>query len=93
MEFEWDPKKALRNFRKHGVSFQEATEAFSDPNAIDEFDKEHSSDKEHRFVLIGSSSRRLLWVGYTVRDEARVRIISARKAGKAAEKLYKNAKD
>ena len=30
MEFEWDPDKARENERKHGVSFQEALEVFSD---------------------------------------------------------------
>ena len=92
MEFEWDPKKAARNFKQHRVSFQEAMEAFSDARAIDEFDEAHSSDQERRFALIGLSSTRLLFVNYTIRDETAVRIISARKANKAQERFYKNAK-
>lgn len=35
MEFEWDPRKAAENFRKHSVSFDEAAEAFFDENAIE----------------------------------------------------------
>ena len=93
MKFEWDPRKASRNFEKHRVSFQEATEAFADANAIDEFDKKHSSDTEHRFALIGLSSRKLLFVNYTMRGEMTVRIISARKANTAQQQLYRNAKD
>jgi len=34
MEFEWDPKKAETNKRKHGVTFQEGTTVFGDPLAI-----------------------------------------------------------
>jgi uncharacterized DUF497 family protein len=31
MEFEWDPKKAAANIRKHNVAFQEASTVFGDP--------------------------------------------------------------
>ena len=31
MVFEWDPKKARLNLRKHGVSFDEAVTVFYDP--------------------------------------------------------------
>jgi len=30
-DFEWDPVKAASNLKKHGVSFEEAAEIFSDP--------------------------------------------------------------
>ncbi len=33
MKFEWDPKKAEANLRKHGVSFDEAVSVFLDPLA------------------------------------------------------------
>jgi hypothetical protein len=31
MKFQWDPKKAVGNLRKHGVSFEEAVTVFKDP--------------------------------------------------------------
>jgi uncharacterized DUF497 family protein len=31
VEFEWDPKKAAKNLRKHRVSFNEAATVFGDP--------------------------------------------------------------
>ena len=70
--FEWDPKKAAANLRKHGVSFDDA-------KLID--DPDHS-DEEDRFVLLGlSSSLRLLVVCHCYRSEGNaIRIISARKA-------------
>ena len=34
MRFEWDPKKAATNLRKHGVGFQEAATVFGYPLAI-----------------------------------------------------------
>jgi uncharacterized DUF497 family protein len=32
-EFEWDPRKATSNLRKHRVSFAEALTVFADPQA------------------------------------------------------------
>ncbi|MEK7729421.1 MAG: BrnT family toxin [candidate division KSB1 bacterium] len=87
-EFEWDEKKAKSNIRKHGVSFEEATEAFLDP-----FYKngEASVDDEERDYIIGYSlSLRLLLVVYTERGR-RNRIISARLATNAEKKSYEEA--
>ena len=64
MKFSWDEKKAVENFKNHGVAFEEAQEVFFDPNAIDFFDSEHSTPRESRFAIIGFSSRRLLFVAY-----------------------------
>jgi uncharacterized DUF497 family protein len=33
LKFEWDPKKAAANLRKHGVSFEDAQTVFADENA------------------------------------------------------------
>lgn len=42
MKFEWDPRKAEINFRKHGVSFDEAGSVFLDRFALSGSDPEHS---------------------------------------------------
>jgi uncharacterized DUF497 family protein len=77
--FEWDPKKAQRNIKAHGISFDEASTAFRDPLSRTIYDPLHSEEEE-RFVLIGQSLRgRLLVVVHTERDD-RIRIISARLA-------------
>lgn len=92
MEFEWDPRKAAANFKKHGVSFTEAVEAFYDPFAVDDIDDAHSSDEEQRFTLIGRSDVRLLIVAHTFRGSDKVRIISARKASRTESRIYEEAK-
>ncbi len=92
MRFEWDDRKARANFLKHGVTFGEATEVFDDPDALEDYDPEHS-DEESRFVIIGSSSRRLLYVVYAERVADTVRIISARKAHRVEQKNYERARD
>lgn len=80
LEFEWDPAKAEKNLRKHGVSFQEATDCFDDPYAVVFSDAENSDD-EPREILIGYSGRhRLLFISFIQRAANRVRLISVRRA-------------
>lgn len=46
MEFQWDPKKAAENVKKHGVTFQEAATIFRDPLAITFPDPDHYCGRE-----------------------------------------------
>jgi uncharacterized protein len=87
MRFEWDANKALLNVVKHKISFREAAEVFNDPYAVEFYDTFHSTS-ETRFSLIGFSSRRLLFVVYTVRLTNTIRLISARKTTEAERKTY-----
>ncbi len=85
--FEWDRRKAETNFRKHGVSFEEAQMVFTDPLAITLPDPDHSDDEE-RFIDIGTSDNQcVLVVGYTERGQ-RIRLIHARKATPGECKRY-----
>ncbi|MCL4475106.1 MAG: BrnT family toxin [Nitrospirae bacterium] len=85
--FEWDTDKAKRNIETHGVSFDEASTTFKDTLSLTIHDPLHS-DKEDRFILIGSSIKnRLLVVVHTERGN-KIRIISARKATKKERKKY-----
>ncbi len=83
LHFEWDPKKAASNLRKHGVSFIEASEVFNDPLAIKLLDDENSKQEE-RWVTIGQvRTQRLVVTVHTWQEDDEniyVRIISARKA-------------
>jgi uncharacterized DUF497 family protein len=49
--FEWDPKKAAKNLKKHGVTFQEAATVFGDPLAITFQDPDHSDDEERQLTF------------------------------------------
>jgi uncharacterized DUF497 family protein len=87
MNIEWDPRKAKSNVRKHGVTFEEATTALSDPLAATGADPDHSI-AENRFVTFGVSELgRLLVVSHCEGRET-IRIISARKATKGERELY-----
>jgi uncharacterized DUF497 family protein len=87
MNFEWDPKKAAANRRKHDVSFEEASSALRDSFSATAHDPDHSDD-EDRFVTFGVSSQgRLLTVSHTDRGNA-IRIISARLATNVERQIY-----
>jgi uncharacterized DUF497 family protein len=69
MNFEWNPRKAEINLRKHGMSFAEAGTVFGDDLAITVPDPDHSYDEE-RYITIGWSNRyRLLMISHTDRDD------------------------
>jgi uncharacterized DUF497 family protein len=79
LRFEWDPRKATENLKKHGVSFEEALSAFADPLARIFEDEKHSGE-EPREILVGHSrEERLILVCFTERPGA-LRLISARPA-------------
>lgn len=83
--FEWDPEKSLVNLQKHGVSFGQAMEAFSDENAVV---VENRFPFEERFSLLGMDLLgRVLVVVYTWRGH-RIRLISARRATSNERQQY-----
>jgi uncharacterized DUF497 family protein len=91
VQFQWDAQKAVRNKKKHRVTFIEAATVFRDPLALI-FDDEEHSEEEYREIIIGHSSRnRLLIVSFTERHDA-IRIISARKADREERDDYGRTK-
>jgi uncharacterized DUF497 family protein len=87
--FEWSTAKAEANYRKHGVTFDEASTVFRDPLAMLMPDPDHSLD-EQRFVLVGvSGGHRLLVVAFVER-EPYTRLITARCATRRERKRYED---
>jgi uncharacterized DUF497 family protein len=88
--YEWDPKKAQENLRKHHVSFDEAASVFLDPLAVTYPDPDHSSE-EFREITLGQSSRlRVIFLSHTQRKD-RIRIIGARKATPNERRQYEES--
>ncbi len=90
LRFDWDPKKAVENRRKHRVSFEEAQTAFLDEEALVMEDPDHS-DTEDRFILLGvGAGLRVLFVCHCVREAGSlIRIISARRANRHEQEQYR----
>jgi hypothetical protein len=95
--FTWDIPKAIANFEKHGVPFEEAATVFGDANGLGWEDSAHSH-REQRFKRLGISvTKRLLLVVYTIRrtehEEEKFRIISARPASRRERQAYTRRTD
>lgn len=87
MEFEWDPRKAAANVRKHGVAFLEAATVFGDTLAITFCDPDHSMGEERHITFGLSLEKRLLVVCHTERG-LKMRIISARLMDPSERRIY-----
>jgi uncharacterized DUF497 family protein len=83
-EFEWDADKAAANASKHGVTFEEAAVAMTDPMAVDFNDRKYPD----RLITVAISPLdRILYV-VTTESGARTRIISARRATSHERRIY-----
>jgi uncharacterized DUF497 family protein len=85
-DFEWDDAKALRNYVRHGVTFEIARRAFRDPSMVEILDDREDYGEE-RYLLIGMADGQLLSVIYTERNQ-RFRLISARRANRDEQDHY-----
>ena len=77
LAFEYDPRKAEQNLRKHGIGLAEAITIFNDPFA-QSFSDELDGDIEERWIALGVSSRQRLLFVSRQEDCGNVRIIGAR---------------
>lgn len=85
MGYQWDPKKAESNRRKHGIRFANAVSIFMDDFAIT-IEDDHPG--ERRFITIGRDAfGRVLVAVYTYRGND-IRLISARKATSRERKQF-----
>ena len=84
--FIWNAIKAEKNWRKHGVRFEEAVFVFADPLFVLVDASRHD---EARDAAIGfDASGRLLYVVHLEIEAACIRIISARRAEPEEESKY-----
>jgi uncharacterized protein len=87
LNFEWDDNKAAANLAKHGVSFTEAVTVFSDVNALNFPDYEHSESEQRMHTIGYSASSRILLIVNLDRGE-QLRIVSARRATHSERQRY-----
>jgi uncharacterized protein len=85
--FVWNAEKEKANIQQHGLSFQDAVEAFADSRRIIAQDEKHSKEEE-RLFCIGLVNNRVMTVRFTLRGKI-IRIFGAgfwRKGRKLYEK-------
>jgi uncharacterized protein len=85
LEFEWNLSKAQSNYRKHGITFEDAAEAFLDPFHVV---GDASANQEQRDFTIGHTLSDDLLIVIHVERRQRIRIISARLVTPVEQKLY-----
>ena len=88
INFVWDRRKLKINLAKHGISFEQAAEAFFDPfiKIVDA-----SRNQEERDAIVGMDKQwNLLFVVHIVFEEDHIRIISARKVTRSEKEFYEN---
>ena len=96
IRFEWDEAKNLINQRKHGISFEEATEIFDDPlYMLVEDISEHGEPRWQAFGI--TADRLVLMVVHTVEEHNEdamptdiIRVISARRATRKERGTYED---
>ena len=91
IKYVWDPRKARVNFRKHGITFTEASTVFADILAITVRDPDHSDDEE-RWVTLGHSARQRLLVVVHTEEQETIRLIGARLANRLERRKYEEGK-
>ena len=88
MDYEWDPRKAAENLKKHGVDFADAVIALEDENALTIEDRDVY---ERRFKTLSMDPYfNVLYVVHAERGKNIIRIISARMVTKAERGIYEN---
>ena len=88
MSFEFDPRKAAANLRKHGVSFAEVEPVLYDPRALTREDPDATGEPRYLTVGMGALGR-VLMVCWTERGSS-ARVISARLATARERKCYES---
>jgi len=86
MNFEYDPRKSLSNYEKHGIDFDQA-QAIWDDEAYIEIPAKTSD--EPRWLVIGKINEKYWSAVITYRSE-NIRIISVRRSRDEEIELYES---
>lgn len=89
IRFVWSAEKAARNIKKHGVTFELASQVLLDPfiRVVDASDKGEERDKA---IGYPEASSRLVCVVHIIREDDAIRIISAWPATAEERRLYED---
>lgn len=88
MKYEWDESKNRVNIRKHGIDFLDVPSMFQHPMVT--FLDQRKEYGEERWIGIGILKTILAIVVFAEPQEDTIRIISARKATKHEEQIYRD---
>jgi len=87
IEFEWDKGNIDKNYEKHGITPNQAEEAFLDERLKVKKDFKHSQKEERQIALGKNLTKNILFIVFT-RRKNKIRIISARMANIKEKRNY-----
>ena len=88
MKYEWDEVKNRLNIRNHGIDFMDVPSMFQHPMVM--FLDQRKDYGEERWLGIGILKTILAVVVFAEPNDETTRIISARKATKHEEQIYRD---
>ncbi len=95
MKFMWDENINISNKEKHGVSFEQARDVFSDPFQLSILDERFSYFEERWITVANTNDNHILVVAHLYFDddgEEIIRVISARNATTHERRQYEYEK-
>jgi uncharacterized protein len=87
VKYEWDDEKNRRNIRKHGIDFLDVPAMFQNPMVV--FLDDRKDYGEDRWIGIGHLKSVLAVIVFTEPEDDTIRILSARKAMRHEEEIYR----
>ena len=93
MEWEWDDAKDATNTEKHGISFADALQVFTDSDGIENEDLAHSSRTEQRLWRTGRMKNGRIVTGVYTLSGDRLRLISAQERRRERREYEKAKKE
>jgi uncharacterized DUF497 family protein len=88
MTYEWDERKNRLNIQRHGIDFLDVPSMFQHPMVT--FLDQRADYGEDRWIGIGVLKTVIAVMVFTERQKGTIRIISARKATKHEEHIYRD---
>ena len=88
MKYEWDEVKNRLNIHNHGIDFMDVPSMFQHPMVM--FLDQRKDYGKDRWIGIGILKTILTVIVFAEPDDETVRIISARKATKHEEQIYRD---
>ena len=88
LKFEWDETKNRANIQKHGIDFSDVRSMFDHPMVT--FLDRRKNYGEDRWIAVGLLKAVTAVVVFVERRADTIRIISARKATRHEEGIYRN---
>ena len=85
--FDWDENNASKNWERHRVTPEEAEDVFFQEPLVVRGDARYSKREKRYYALGQTSTGRMLFVAFTIRQQL-IRVISVRDMNQSEKEVY-----